>query len=234
MTGLATATSRRHALSDADVRKLALLGLDPKGLSGADDPVTGALTRLRAMVPRRSLGWREAERVAERQADRLRNQLGVLRPRLSEDDLTTLPWLTITRHEDFPTAGASTKTEYGWIIVLRRDDIAVRQRFTLAHEFKHILDDTMIERGPAGLYPPIADYSAHERIERICDRFAAALLMPSALLRADWTDGLQDIAKLAKRYDVSRAAMRIRLSQLGLLEQALRCPGPAARSGETR
>ena len=49
--------------------------------------------------------------------------------------------------------------------------------------------------------------------------------MPRPLLRADWADGLQDIAKLAKRYDVSRAAMRVRLSQLGLLEPTPRCGG---------
>jgi len=51
--------------------------------------------------------------------------------------------------------------------------------------------------------------------------------MPRVLLRADWADGLQDIAKLAKRYDVSRTAMTVRLSQLGLTPPIPRCHRPA-------
>lgn len=206
--------------------RLGLLGLrQPKPHTQADAVLSGSIGRLRAMVPHRPLGFREAESVAERQADRLRSQLGSLGPRLREADLANLAWLTITRRETFPAAGTSTKTEYGWIIVLRGSDVMVRQRFTLAHEIKHILDDSLIDLS-GGLYPPLAGYSAHDRTERICDRFAGALLMPKALLRADWDDGLQDIAKLAKRYDVSRRAMDVRLSQLGLLEPTPRCLPP--------
>ena len=86
--------------------------------------------------------------------------------------------------------------------MLRADDPMVRQRFTLAHEIKHILDDSLIDLG-GGLYPSLGGYSQHERTEHVCHRFAGALLMPKPLLRADWFDGLQDIAKLARRYHVS-------------------------------
>lgn len=181
------------------------------------------LARLRAVMPRRPLGWREAEHLAERQANRLRAELGVLGPGLKERDLARLSWLTIARRQRFPTEGAVARTDHGWLIVLRADDRRVRQRFTLGHELKHILDDDLVNQLPGELYPATGGYSARERAERICDRFAAALLMPRILLRADWADGLQDIAKLAKRYDVSRKAMGIRLSQLGLLEPTPRC-----------
>lgn len=190
---------------------------------GATVVPIGLLARVRSLVPKRALGQREAEHLAERQADRLRSELGVLGPALREEHLTDLPWLTIVRREGLPTSGLATKTEFGWLVVVKGDEPLVRQRFSWAHELKHLLDDSMIDQGPHGLYPPVDGYSAHERAERICDRFAAALLMPRVLLRADWADGLQDIARLAERYDVSRAAMRVRLSQLGLIPPTPRC-----------
>lgn len=195
------------------------------GIVAPDDMPVGLLARLRSLVPKRALGWREAEQLAERQANWLRSQLGVLGPVLREEDIAALPFLTITRRETLPTSGLATKTDFGWVIMLKHDEPMVRQRFSLAHELKHVLDDELIDLAPRGLYPSVGGYSRHERAERVCDRFAAALLMPRPLLRADWADGLQDIAKLAKRYDVSRAAMRVRLSQLGLLEPTPRCAG---------
>jgi len=180
-------------------------------------------------VPRRPLGIREAESIAERQANRLRGELGVLGPSIAEEDLSSLSWLTITRRESFPTSGMATKTDYGWIIVLNAAEAMVRQRFSLAHEMKHVLDDGLIDIA-GGLYPATRGYSTDERTERVCDRFAAALLMPKVLLRADWADGLQDIAKLAKRYHVSRAAMTVRLSQLGLIEPTARCLPPSTQT----
>jgi len=200
--------------------RMALLGLHRP--ERADDLATGSLGRLRAIVPRQPLGLREAEGVADRQANRLRAELRVLGPAITEDDLVSLPWLTVTRRENFPTSGMATKTDYGWVIVLNSSEALVRQRFSLAHEIKHVLDDGLPEQN-GGLYLSTGGYSSDERTERVCDRFAAALLMPKVLLRADWADGLQDIAKLAKRYHVSRAAMTVRLSQLGLIEPTPRC-----------
>jgi len=212
-------------LTTTDHDKLALLGLKPERLPMSEDLVTGSLARVRAMMPHRPLGVREAESIAERQAGRLRSELRVLGPQLKESDLAILPWLAITRRDIFPTSGLAMKTDYGWVIVLRSSEAKVRQRFSLAHEIKHCLDDPFID----GLYPPIGGYGSDERTERICDRFAAALLMPRVLLRADWADGLQDVAQLARRYDVSRAAMQIRLTQLGLLEPTPRCDVVAKR-----
>ena len=207
--------------------RIAMFGL--RRPEPADDLATGSLARLRAPVPRRPLGLREAEGVAERQANRLRSELELLGPIVTEDDLTSLPWLTVTRRESFPTSGMATKTDYGWVNVLNSSEAMVRQRFSLAHEIKHVLDDGLIDLG-GGLYPSTHGYSADERTERVCDRFAAALLMPKVLLRADWADGIQDIAKLARRYHVSRAAMTVRLSQLGLIEPTPRCLPPAHAS----
>ena len=226
MTTRTTATPRPANRREPTVDdRLCLLGLR-RPETPADDLATGSLGRLRAMVPHRPLGLREAEGVAERQANRLRSELELLGPIVTEDDLTSLSWLSVTRRESFPTSGMATKTDYGWVIVLNSSEAMVRQRFSLAHEIKHVLDDGLVDLG-GGLYPSTHGYSADERTERVCDRFAASLLMPKVLLRADWADGLQDIAKLARRYHVSRAAMNVRLSQLGLIEPTPRCLPPA-------
>lgn len=230
MTTIATTTMPWPTGESAADERMALLGL--RRPECADDLVTGSIARLRALVPRRPLGIREAEGVAERQANRLRAELEILGPALTEDDLTTLPWLTVTRRENFPTSGMATKTDYGWVIVLNSSEATVRQRFSLAHEIKHVLDDGLIDLG-GGLYSGTGGYGTEERTERVCDRFAGALLMPKVLLRADWADGLQDIAKLARRYHVSRAAMTIRLSQLGLIEPTPRCLPPTSHTPAT-
>lgn len=223
MSGAAT-LNRTPADGQQPERRAPLGQLDLHNAWPSDPVPLGLLQRLRALMPKRPLGWGEAEQVAERQANRLRAELGGLGPRLREEDLAQLPWLTITRRERLPTSGLATKTDFGWLVVIKGDEARVRQRFSLAHEIKHVVDDELMDQVPGGLYPASAGYSAHERAERVCDRFAAALLMPKVLLRADWADGLQDIAKLAKRYDVSRAAMRVRLTQLGLIVSTPRCP----------
>ncbi len=215
----------RRDAEQVQLDTLRALGVKAENRADTDELLTsGSLARLRAMTPKRRLSPRELEGIAERQAGRLRSELGMLGPRIDEEDLARLPWLTITHHDKLPSSGLTTKTDYGWLVVLRSSEANVRQRFSLAHEIKHCLDDPFVDQ----LYVDQAGYTAHERAERVCDRFAAALLMPRVLLRADWADGIQDIAKLARRYDVSRAAMTVRLSQLGLLAPVPRCPAPTA------
>ena len=58
-------------------------------------------------------------------------------------------------------------------ILLRRDDSARRQRFTLAHEIGHWL------LGPGA----VPDGHDDEEVETWCDRFAVELLLPSHLVR---------------------------------------------------
>jgi hypothetical protein len=81
------------------------------GIVQPDQLPTGLLGRLRAMAPSRPLGWRAAEQLAERQANRLRSGLESLGPLLREDDIAGLPWVTITRRENLPTSGLATKTD---------------------------------------------------------------------------------------------------------------------------
>jgi len=212
-----------HELTD----RMQLLGLTASSRPGELE--SGVLDRLRASCPRRPLSWTEAERIAERQAGVLRRELKLdTRPTLPASALLDLPFLSVTYRDDFPTSGMATKTGLGWVVVIRGDEPKVRQRFSLAHELKHIIDDDLMTTLAGGLYPATTFYSAAERAERVADRFAAALLMPKVLLRRDWTESLQDVGVLARRYDVSRSAMEIRLRQLGLLQATPRCATPHA------
>ena len=51
----------------------------------------------------------------------------------------------------------------------------------------------------------------------VCDYFAGCLLVPKKWLRAAWTSGMQTEPDLARLFNVSREAIRTRLSQTGLV-----------------
>jgi hypothetical protein len=185
----------------------------------APEPRSGLLERLRSVVPQRALTPNEALHVAERQAALLLASLGVGAPPVPQRALAELPFLSIDHRPGLPTSGMATRTDSGWVIVLKSDEPSFRKAFSLAHELKHVLDDPFIE----WLYPRTQLQSAHERAELICNYFAACLLMPKKLVVKDWCSGVQGLERLASRYRVSRQAMSIRLFQLGLLAPTPRC-----------
>lgn len=112
-------------------------------------------------------------------------------------------------------AGFSQWAKGRWLIVLNASEPAVRQRFSMAHEYKHVLDSPFI----GVLYPAQSGQSADERAEQICDHFAACLLMPRAWVKRAWVEGVQDTKRLAYRFDVSPQAMETRLRLMGLTER---------------
>jgi hypothetical protein len=100
-----------------------------------------------------------------------------------------------------------------WGVLIREWDGRARQRFSLAHEIAHvalgIVGDEWRYRGEA------AARGARTQGERLCDQYAAALLMPR-----QWVNRLAaetpDVYELARRFGVSGDAMRIRLEHCGL------------------
>ena len=104
-----------------------------------------------------------------------------------------------------------------------------RQRFSLAHEFKHILDHRFVDV----LYSGVRPEDRARWIEQTCDFFAACLLMPRAWVKRAYTTGTQRLPQLADRFAVSQAAMHVRLTQIGLIDRPERCsrmhPGWALR-----
>jgi Zn-dependent peptidase ImmA (M78 family) len=191
---------------------------------------TGLLERLRELVPRRGLSPAEARQVAERQAAILLSSADIEGPSVPDALITDLSFVTVTHRPGFPTSGMATQTDSGWVIVLRAEEAKVRQRFSMVHEFKHVLDDPFIE----WMYPTKRGQSPEDRAERICDYFAACVLMPKMWIKRDWAaEGIQDLARLARRYRVSQVAMAVRLSELGLLPPTPRCAG-TSRIGDGR
>jgi predicted transcriptional regulator len=100
-----------------------------------------------------------------------------------------------------------------WGVVLRRADSRTRRRFSLAHEIAHVaLGITGDERRYMG---EAAARSGRTPAERTCNYFAAALLMPRAMVNSLATD-LFGAKELARRFEVSEESMRYRLEQIGL------------------
>lgn len=180
------------------------------------------ITKLQQLVPRRRLSRDEALAIAEQQAHRLRSLLGVDQPAITTEHLHAIPGLIIDDVARLGVSGATRKVGDLWIILTNRDEAPVRQRFTMAHEIKHILDDKAVDQlrktSPESTNPTWFT-------ERICDYFAACLLMPRIWIKRAWTAGTQDETALAKMFNVSTDAIRIRLQQTGLVDTPRRCHG---------
>jgi Zn-dependent peptidase ImmA (M78 family) len=175
----------------------------------------------------RPLNRGEAMRVAELQAIKLLEAIGITEPPIPEEVIAKFPRVQVDRLSPIPVSGSAHWAKGRWVIVLNGAEPLVRQRFSLAHEFKHVLDapfDTF-------LYPETVGATSHERAEQVADYFAANLLMPKIWMRRAWTSGLQRLPALARRFGVSQTAMQVRLLQMGLLDPPARCFGREPKMG---
>jgi len=101
------------------------------------------------------------------------------------------------------------------VIGVNSNHVATRQRFSIAHELGHFVMDEgaqhFVEFDPQSAGdPPHYDWEK----ERRANMFAAELLMPAERVRSD--AGSYSLTRLARRYDVSDAAMGFRLANLRL------------------
>lgn len=179
------------------------------------------LASLRALMPNRPLGFGESLRLAELQANRLLQRLGCQSPPFSESLIADLPRIDVRRCS-MTGSGQTAWSRGAWRIRINGAHPLTRQRFTLAHEFKHILDASVEDVIYAHLPK---DMAREHQLEAICDAFAACLLMPKLWVKRAWAQGNQDLFGLAWRFEVSQQAMLIRLQTLGLVEVQPRCRG---------
>ena len=116
---------------------------------------------------------------------------------------------------DIPCSGLLLPT--GRLIVLRADEPPVRQRFTLAHELGHWVCQVR-EGHEAPVYCRAQDVApgADRLREREANVFAAELLMPEEVVRAEWARAAS-AAELAGWFGVSGDAMSWRLYNVGLV-----------------
>jgi len=105
-------------------------------------------------------------------------------------------------------------------IRVREDDPYERQNFTVAHELGHL---TLHHPGtwkdtPRTMYRRSAwsGDGGERRAEYQANLFAAALLMPEAVIRERWRS-FRSINYLAPLFRVSKQAIRLRLEGLGLI-----------------
>jgi hypothetical protein len=170
------------------------------------------LAILRSKAPHRALDVREAAQVAEWQAITLLELAGLTEPPTPASLITELPRVLVRSDVDLPVSGCTAWHNGRWVIILNAAEPLVRQRFSLAHEFKHAID----HRFRHELYVDRPGLTAETQAERAADYFAACLLMPRRWLYRAWTDGHQHISELSRMFSVSPQAMARRLEHLGL------------------
>lgn len=181
------------------------------------------ISQLRTLTPTRPLTPSEARVIAERQALRFLRLTAVTYPCVPTEAISELPRIEVRRHRLWPSSGAAQWINGRWVIVIKSIEPAGRQKLSLAHELKHIIDHP---HAPT-LYQHIPPVQRRSFIERqVCDYFAGCLLMPRPWLKRAWTSGVQQLDQLAAMFEVTEAAMATRLNQLGLTEPTPRCARP--------
>jgi len=178
------------------------------------------IAQLRALSPKRPHTYGMLLQVTRLQASKLRQ----LRTTSDELDIN-LAWLLnqravpVNRVPSYQIGGESgltTDAISGRLeIYVNANEPLVRQRFTLLHEFKHVLDFEDADL----LHSQLGSGNEKRRavqIERLANEFAAHVLMPTMLVKRAWF-AVQDIDGVAALFNVSPEAMATRLGKLGLV-----------------
>jgi hypothetical protein len=186
----------------------------------AEQPV---LTSLRALIPARELSLAELFALIERQAGTLRALARIQTDVLPTQVVAAQPsfWIEDT---ELPVSGYSywDPHRHRWVICLNRDEREASRRFTLLHEFAHILWHGY---GPR-LFPNMPLANRQRLAEHAADTFAGEALMPKALVTRAHRRGLHTPAQLAEHFGVSTDAMLWKLAQVDL-------PTPPTRLSST-
>jgi len=157
--------------------------------------------------------------VVERKALEVLRRFGLGEPPVALEDICRAEGLAVCSRPFDYVAGLFVNDDVFPVIVVNSRQPSTRQRFTVAHELGHYYlrhkRSSFAEPGGAS------------RQERDAERFAANLLMPAAWVRRYWTtygDNAENrVSIIAALFDVSRAALRVRLKELSL-------DGPAGKA----
>jgi IrrE N-terminal-like domain len=171
------------------------------------------LTSLRELIPDHELSLAELLTLIERQAGALRAlmriQTGVLPSRVVAGQPSL--WIEDT---DLPIAGYRywDSHQHRWVICLNRDEPETARRFTLLHEFAHILWHGSESR----LFPGLEPINLDRLAEHAADIFAGEALMPRRLVASAYQRGLRTPSQLARHFNVSTDTTMWKLAQLDL------------------
>lgn len=175
------------------------------------------LTSLRNIIPERGCDFSEALAVSERQAAKLTDMLRQRDPHfdgIGAHHIAGLPRIRIV-YDVLPVSGMSYWNGQAWILAICTADGPARQRFTMLHELKHIIDHGATTR----LYRGTMTQSAQAQAEKAADYFAGCALVPKTALKCAWASGLQRTDNLADYFGVSEQAIAVRLDQTGVARE---------------
>jgi len=123
----------------------------------------------------------------------------------------------------FGASGSIERRGERFVISVNADESRNRQRFTAAHELAHYLihrdllvDDKKMHRDylfDGGSRPEDGVFDKSYEIE--ANRIAAQIIMPRSLVKEEFRKE-PNPSELAKKFQVSEAAMKIRLESLSL------------------
>lgn len=119
-------------------------------------------------------------------------------------------------------SGQISKEDGNYVIRVNRNEARERQRFTIAHELAHyLLHQSHIDASAEGITDNVLYRSgAAESIEFEANRLAAELVMPiqalERILSSEFGNMITEstIENLATRFEVSKAAMQLRLERV--------------------
>jgi hypothetical protein len=182
------------------------------------NPEKSVIAKLRSVVPKRRLSIDEALRIAELQANHLLALGDVDAEPVPEQIISELPNIHV-EYVTTPLAGTCFWDGHKWVVQINQKDTWVRQRFVLAHEYKHILDYGYTE----WLYPSAPCTHELDHSEYAADYFAGCLLVPRVALKRAFAQGIQRPQQLAQHFGVSERTVETRLHQVGLVDPTPRC-----------
>ena len=133
---------------------------------------TNILVNLRKLVPLKQHTVQEAYNLAALQAKHFQEMSDSSSPEFPYQAINDQPKIFIAYAPYLPVDGSAHWNGKTWVIVLNSSEPRLRQRFNLAHEFKHILDHTTKQY----LYPGKDALLSGLLAEAVADYFAICLL----------------------------------------------------------
>lgn len=181
--------------------------------------ISNLIAELRGIAPQRPLTYGESLQVARVQAARLRRWAGATDPDINLIWLVeqrAVPVHFVPSYKLQEESGLTTNGVAGTLqVFINRNEPEARQRFSLLHEWKHVLDFDQADT----LHAKLGSGNQHvkaQMIEWICNEFAGHVLMPTGLVKRIWFN-TQNLTLTATMFNVSVEAMAKRLERLGLM-----------------
>jgi Zn-dependent peptidase ImmA (M78 family) len=183
------------------------------------DATLSVLARVRELTPKDIWDVKAMEQNSEKQAKLLRRLLGVKTPVFPNEAIAELPRIKVEVDDNLSYSAAAYWDGLNWVIKLNGFENPLRQRFSLGHEIKHIIDHPT----KYSLYLDFVGIRHNNKAEHQADYFSACLLMPREHVIRLYKMGITGPTELAKYFQVSPRAMHIRMHQLKLTTRWQRC-----------